>query len=61
MFYTLDEVSEILKLNRQTVKKLLQDEVIRGIRIGRSYRISDQEVNRLLESGFVRKNAGVLN
>lgn len=38
-FYTVDEVSEILALSNQTIRKLIKNEILFAIKLGRIYRI----------------------
>lgn len=38
-FYTVDQVCNILELSNQTVRKLIKDEKLFAIKLGRVYRI----------------------
>lgn len=42
-FYTIDDISEILGLTRQTVSKYIKDEKINAIKLGKSYRIYEPD------------------
>jgi acetyl-CoA synthetase len=47
-YYTPKEVSEKLKLNIRTIYKWIREERIRAIKLGDVWRISESELNRLL-------------
>lgn len=38
-FYTVDEVSEILALSNQTIRKLIKEGRLHAVKLGRVYRI----------------------
>lgn len=44
-FYTPDEVARLLKVSRRTVYELLRSHELVGIRIGRSWRISQEALD----------------
>ena len=46
--FTVDEAADFLKVNRKTVLKLLNEGKIKGAKIGRDWRISKAELDRLL-------------
>ncbi len=48
-FYTIDETARILKLSNQTIRKMLKENKIAYIKIGRNYRISKNELNIILK------------
>lgn len=48
-FYTIDETARILKLSNQTIRKMLKENKIAYIKIGRNYRISKNELNLTLK------------
>jgi len=39
IFYTIQEVAEILSLSEQTIRKLVHEGRLKAIRLGRTYRI----------------------
>ena len=45
--YTVQEVARLLKCSDQTVRKLIKASALRGAKVGRSWRISHDEVLRL--------------
>lgn len=38
-YYTVEEVSEILALSNQTIRKLIKEERLHAVKLGRVYRI----------------------
>ncbi len=48
-FYTIDETARKLKLSNQTIRKMLKENKIAYIKIGRNYRISKNELNIILK------------
>ena len=47
--YTIDEVSEMLKVNRKTISVLIKRGEIKSIKIGSQYRISEQQLQEYLK------------
>ncbi|WP_279138443.1 helix-turn-helix domain-containing protein [Faecalicoccus pleomorphus] len=39
IFYTIQEVAEILSLSEQTIRKLIHEGELKAVRLGRTYRI----------------------
>jgi excisionase family DNA binding protein len=50
-FYSLEEVAESLGVHYQTVKMWRAQEKLKAIKIGRSYRVADEEFQRILTEG----------
>lgn len=48
-FYTIDETARILKLSNQTIRKMLKENKIAYIKIGKNYRISKNQLNVVLK------------
>lgn len=46
--YTLDEVAEILKVSRSTVRNLIRRGELRPVKIGNSVRVTAEELHRIL-------------
>lgn len=46
--YTVEEVAEILKLYKKTVYGYIKSGKIKAVKIGRRYRITEDELHRLL-------------
>ncbi len=49
-FLTVDEISRILKVTRQTVAKYIQNRGLNAIKINKSYRIPESDFDRFLSS-----------
>jgi len=49
--YTLKEVAEILHVTYNTVFNLIQTGKIKAVKIGRTLRIAQEEVDRLVKEG----------
>ena len=47
MIYTTKEVAEILKYKHETIRKKCKSGEIKAVKIGKSYRISEEELERL--------------
>ena len=45
--YTVQEVARLLKCSDQTVRKFIKGRSLRGVKVGRGWRISHDEVVRL--------------
>ena len=45
--YTVQEVARLLKCSDQTVRKFIRGHTLRGVKVGRGWRISHDEVVRL--------------
>lgn len=45
---TVKEVSKILKVSEQTIRKLIKEEQIRYVKVGKSYRIPKSVINSLI-------------
>ncbi len=50
-FYTTDEVAEMLRLHAQTVRNLLLEKRLGGIKIGMEWRVSEEDLTE-----FIKKN-----
>ena len=51
---TVSEVADVLRVSTMTVYRLIQSGEITAIRVGKSYRISEPELQDYLASGEVR-------
>lgn len=47
IFYTVQEVAEILSLSEQTIRKLIHEGKLHAIRLGRAYRVPHEALVRL--------------
>lgn len=46
--YTVEETARIMRLSSQTIRKMIKNNNIRHIKIGRNIRITEDEIKRLL-------------
>ena len=49
---TIQEVADILRVHRMTIFRHLSSGTIKGIRVGKSWRISEEELERIKREGF---------
>ncbi len=47
IFYSVQEVAEILSLSEQTIRKLIHEGKLEALRLGRTYRISYESLIKL--------------
>lgn len=47
--YTVKEVATILQLSEYTIRKYLRDDVLKGIKTERSWRITQEEIDKYLK------------
>jgi len=52
-FYTPDEVAEILKVKAKTVRDMIARKQIKALKIGREYRISEEQLQQFIEENQV--------
>lgn len=52
-FYTVEEVAEILSVHWQTVHALIKRGELKAIKVGKRYRISDEDLKKYIESKTV--------
>lgn len=52
--YSPDEAAAILKVSRDTIMRRIHDGTIWAVKIGRLYRISQAEIDRLTGIGIVK-------
>jgi excisionase family DNA binding protein len=50
-FFTVDEVAELLQVNRRTIINLLASGKLVGFRVGRNWRITREDLERFIEEG----------
>jgi excisionase family DNA binding protein len=51
-YLTVPEVASILRVSKMTVYRMVHREDIRAVRVGRSFRVPDDEVQRILREGI---------
>lgn len=52
-FLTVAEVASIMRVSKMTVYRLVHSVELEAIRVGRSFRVPEQAVNRYLKGSFV--------
>jgi excisionase family DNA binding protein len=52
-FLTVAEVASIMRVSKMTVYRLVHSGELEAIRVGRSFRVPEQAVNRYLKGSFV--------
>ncbi len=53
-FLTVAEVADLMRVSTMTVYRLIKAGDMAAVRVGRSYRIPDAEVDRYLEARFTQ-------
>lgn len=51
MFFTPKEIAETLKVHHLTVLRWIKEGKIRAIKIGRGWRIKDEDLQKFIEGG----------
>jgi excisionase family DNA binding protein len=51
-FLTVAEVAEMMRVSTMTVYRLVKSGELRAVRVGKSYRLAEDEVDRFLARGF---------
>jgi len=50
-FYSAEEIADYLHIGAQTVRAWLRDGKVKAVKFGRSWRISDEELKRIVAEG----------
>jgi len=50
-FWTAEDLADYLKVSAQTVRAWIRDQKVKAVKFGRSWRITDDEVRRLVAEG----------
>jgi excisionase family DNA binding protein len=53
-FLTVAEVADIMRVSTMTVYRLIKAGDLRAVRVGKSYRLSEDDVDRYLAQGFTQ-------
>lgn len=53
-FLTVAEVADALRVSTMTVYRLIKAGDLRAVRVGKSYRLTEDDVDRYLAAGFTR-------
>ena len=51
-FLTVAEVADIMRVSTMTVYRLIKASELRAVRVGKSYRLVEDDVDRYLAQGF---------
>ena len=53
-FLTVAEVADTLRVSTMTVYRLIKAGELRAVRVGKSYRLAEDDVDRYLADGFTQ-------
>ena len=53
-FLTVQEVADLMRVSSMTVYRLIKAGDIRALRVGKSYRVPEEEIDRYLAAGFTQ-------
>ena len=53
-FYTVAEVAEVLRVSNMTVYRLISSGQLPAVRVGKSYRLREEDVNTYLSERFTQ-------
>jgi excisionase family DNA binding protein len=53
-FLTVAEVADMLRVSSMTVYRLIKSGELNALRVGKSYRLAEDEVDRYLAAGFTQ-------
>ena len=53
-FLTVAEVADTLRVSTMTVYRLIKSGDLRAVRVGKSYRLTEDDVDRYLAEGFTQ-------
>jgi excisionase family DNA binding protein len=51
-FLTVAEVADIMRVSTMTVYRLIKAGELRAVRVGKSYRLAEDDIDRYLAQGF---------
>lgn len=49
IFYTTEEVADLLKVHPKTVREMIKSKRLQAIRVGQEYRITDEQIRQYIE------------
>ena len=52
-YFTIDEVAKLLKIHRNTVIKFIETGKLKSFKIGKQYRVSQEQINEFLKLGEI--------
>lgn len=50
-FYSAEEIAEYLKVGAQTVRAWIREGKVKAVKFGRSWRVADEELKRIIAEG----------
>lgn len=53
--YTLQEIADIMKLNKQTIQNYVKKGTLKATKFGRVYRVTEEELKRFMNTGTEKK------
>ena len=53
-FLTVQEVADLMRVSSMTVYRLIKAGELGAVRVGRSYRVTEDDVDRYLASGYTQ-------
>lgn len=53
-FLTVAEVADLMRVSTMTVYRLIKAGELRAVRVGKSYRLAEDDVDRYLAQGFTQ-------
>ena len=49
IFYTTEEVAELLKISAKTVREMIKDKRLQAVRVGKEYRITEDQIRQYVD------------
>ena len=49
IFYTTEEVAELLKISAKTVREMIKDKRLQAVRVGKEYRITEDQIRQYID------------
>jgi len=49
IFYTTEEVADMLKVNVKTIREMIKSKRLQAVRVGQEYRITDEQILQYIE------------
>ena len=54
-FMTVQEVADLMRVSSMTVYRLIKGGELRAVRVGRSFRVREDDVNAFLENSYTQQ------
>jgi len=49
MFYTTEEVADLLKISAKTVREMIKSKRLEAVRVGKEYRITEDQIRKYIK------------